>query len=111
MAGVAGPRFVVAAALDALGVLAVRQGQVRHGVYLLGVVARMRQTMGAPVQPADRPMIEGALAAARAPLGDATFTDAWAAGQALPVEQLVVHAVAIPEDDVATPERADGDGA
>jgi len=111
LAGVAGPRFVVAAALDALGVLAVRQGQVRHGVYLLGVVARMRQTMGAPVQPADRPMIEGALAAARAPLGDATFTDAWAAGQALPVEQLVVHAVAIPEDDVATPERADGDGA
>ena len=109
LAGVAGPRFVVAAAVDALGVLAVRQGQVRHGVHLLGAVARMRQTMGAPVQPADRPAIEAALAEARGSLGDTPFTDAWAAGQALPVEQLVAQAAAVPEDDVATPERANGD--
>jgi len=109
LAGVAGPRFVVAAAVDALGVQAVRQGQARHGVYLLGAVARMRQAMGAPVQPADRPAIEGVLATARASLGDTTFTDAWAAGQALPVEQLVVQAAAVPKDDVATPERANGD--
>jgi len=54
-------------------------------------------------------MIEGALAAARGALGEATFTDAWATGQSLPVEQLVAQAAAVPEDDVATPERANGD--
>ncbi len=111
LADAAGPRIVVAAALDALGVLAVGQGALRQGVRLLAAAARLRAAMGTPVRPADRPAVEGALAAARASLGDATFTDAWAAGQALPVEQLVVHAVAIPEDDGATPERADGAGA
>ncbi len=108
LAEVAGPRVVVAAALDALGVLAVGQGQTRHGVYLLGATARMRQAMGAPVQPADRRAIEAALATARAALGDATFGEAWAAGQTLSVEQLVAQAAA-PEDGVVALERADGD--
>ena len=95
-----GPRLVVAAALEERGVQAVRQGHERHGIHLLGAVARMRQAMGTPVRPADRPTIEGALAAARASLGDPTFIDVWAAGQALSEEQLV-QAAAMPEDDAA----------
>jgi len=104
---VAGPRVVVVAALGELGVLAVGQGQARQGARLLGAAARMRQEMGTPVRPADRTAIEGALAAARASLGDAAFADAWSAGQTLSVEQLVAQAAA--EDGVVAPERADGD--
>jgi len=108
LAGTAGPRFVVAAALDELGVQAVRQGQARHGVYILGAAALLRQVMGAPVQPADWPAIEAALGAARASLGDMTFAETWSAGQTLPMEQLVAQAAA-PEDSLVAPERADGD--
>jgi hypothetical protein len=91
-----GPRFGVAAALEELGVQAVRQGHAQHGVPFLAVAATLRETMGAPVRPADRPALEGALAAARAALGAAAFTGAWAAGQTLPVEQIVAHALADP---------------
>jgi non-specific serine/threonine protein kinase len=84
-----GPRWVVAAALEELGVQAIRQGEARHGVTLLAVAASLREAMGAPVRPADRSSIEGALAAARASLGDKAVADAWATGQTLPLEQIV----------------------
>jgi non-specific serine/threonine protein kinase len=93
-----GPRFVVAAGLEELGVQAVREGQAPHGVHLLGGAARLRQGMGAPVRPADRSALEGALAVARASLGATAFTDAWATGQTLPLEQIVARALAGPED-------------
>jgi tetratricopeptide (TPR) repeat protein len=97
LAGAAGPRRVVAAALDELGVLTVRQEW--HGVQLLAAGAALHQAMGTPVRPADRPAIEGALAAARASLGDVAFDDAWAVGQVLPVDQIVAHEVASLEGD------------
>jgi predicted ATPase len=74
-----GPRFVVAAALEELGVQAIRQGQMQQGLPLLAAAATLRQTMGAPVRPADQPALEGALAAARASLGDVAFDEAWSA--------------------------------
>jgi tetratricopeptide (TPR) repeat protein len=105
LAGVAGPRFVVAAALEELGVQAVGQGQAEHGVHLLAAAAALRTAMGAPVRPADRPALDRTLAAAHLTLGDAAFTGAWATGQNLPLEQVVAHAQAAPEgpSDVAEP--------
>ncbi len=99
LAAPVGPRLVVAAALDALGVLAVGQGQAEHRVHLLAAAARMRQEMGTPVRPADRPAVEGALTAARSALGDASFAQAWAAEKALPEEYLVAQIAAGPGDD------------
>jgi hypothetical protein len=61
-------------------------------VHLLAAAATLRRTIGAPVRPGDRPALEGALAAARAVLGDAAFTSAWDTGQTLPLEQIVAHA-------------------
>jgi non-specific serine/threonine protein kinase len=87
-----GPRWVVAAALEELGVQAVRVGQAQHGVPLLAAAAALRQAMGAPVRPADWPAMEDALAAARTALSDAAFTTAWAAGETLPLEQIVASA-------------------
>jgi hypothetical protein len=85
-----GPRLVVAAALEALGVEAVGRGQAQHGVQLLGAAARLRQAMGAPVRPADRSALEGAQTAARLALGDAAYAEAWGAGEALPLERIVL---------------------
>jgi tetratricopeptide (TPR) repeat protein len=105
LAAAAGPRLVVAAAVEELGVQAVRQGQARHGVQLLGAAALLRRAMGASVRPADRPTIEAALEAARASLGDRPFDDAWAIGQTRPLEQMVAQAVARPEDGPAPPDQ------
>jgi hypothetical protein len=100
-----GPRWVVAAALEELGVLAVRQGQVQHGVHLLAAAAALRQSMGAPVRPADRRALEDALAAARVALGSAALVEGWTTGQTLSTEQIVARASAAPETGPATPER------
>jgi hypothetical protein len=91
----------LAAALEELGMQAVWQGQAQHGVQLLGAAAMLHQAMGAPARPADRPAIEGALAAARAALSDAAFTGAWAAGQTRPMEQIVAHVLATPAEEYA----------
>jgi tetratricopeptide (TPR) repeat protein len=96
-----GPRLVVAMALEALGVEARRQQHDQHGVHLLAAAAALRQAMGTPVRPADRPAIENALAAAHASLDDMTFADAWATGQTLPLEQTVAHAMAGPHGEPA----------
>jgi non-specific serine/threonine protein kinase len=92
-----GPRLVLAAALDELGVQAVQQGHPQYGVHLLAAAAVLRQRMGTPARPADRPANEGAVAAARAALGADTFDEVWATGQTLPLEQVVDRALAGPE--------------
>jgi tetratricopeptide (TPR) repeat protein len=109
MAWEKGPRWVVAAALEGLGVQAVRQGQAQYGAQLLGGAALLRQAMGAPVRPADRPSLDGALAAAHLTLGDASFTGAWATGQNLPLEQVVTYALAVPEGPIDVTEPAIGE--
>jgi hypothetical protein len=100
LAWATGQRLFVAAALEELGVQVVRQGQAQHGVLLLVAAVALRQAMGTPVRPADRPAVEAALASARATLDDGTFADAWSAGQALPLEQVVTRALAGPEGGV-----------
>jgi hypothetical protein len=87
-----GPRWVVAAALEELGIQAVRQGRARHGVGLLSAAAALRRAMGSSVRPADRPAIESALAAARTTLGSPAYAEAWATGETVPLEQIVAHA-------------------
>jgi non-specific serine/threonine protein kinase len=89
-----GPRWVVAAALEELGMQAVRQGQELHGILLLSGAAALRQAMGTPVRPADRHTLEDALAATRATLGSLSFADAWATGQTLLTEQIVARVIA-----------------
>lgn len=102
LAGAAGPRVVVAAALEERAVQAVRAGEASQGVEFLGAAATLRQAIGAPVPLADQVVIDGARAAAHASLGDAAFRDAWAAGQACSVEHIDAHAMAGAENDIIT---------
>jgi WD40 repeat protein/predicted ATPase len=88
-----GPRLFVAAALEEMGVQTVRHRQARHGVHLLAATATLRQAMGTPVRQADRPSIERALATARTTLGEASFTNAWATGETLPLEEAIALAL------------------
>ncbi len=85
------PPVVVAAALEVLGMQAVRQKHEQHGVQLLAAAAALRKAIGAPARSADRSAIEGALAAGRAALGDAAHAEAWSAGETVPLEQIVAH--------------------
>jgi non-specific serine/threonine protein kinase len=101
-----GPRLFVAAALEEMGVQRVRYGQARDGVPLLAVAAALRQAMGTPVRPADRPAIDGALAVGRAALGADTFAAVWATGETLPLAQAVARAMAGP--DIGATEQATG---
>ena len=87
---------------------AVAQGQAPKGVPLLAAAAALRRAMGAPVRPADRSSLEGALAAARAALGNAVFASTWATGQSLPLEQVAALALAATEGRFAVGEPAIG---
>jgi tetratricopeptide (TPR) repeat protein len=76
----------LAAAVGYLGVLAIGRGAHRRGARLLGAVApRQVQPQGPP--PEDRQAYEESAAAARAALGEHDFAAAWAAGQAITLEQ------------------------
>jgi hypothetical protein len=84
--------LIVAAALEGLGVQAVRQGQEQDGVHLLAAAASLRQAMGVPVRPVDRSTLEDAQTVARLALGVAAYAEAWDAGQSLPLEHIVFQA-------------------
>jgi tetratricopeptide (TPR) repeat protein len=92
----AGPRVFMAAALEELGAQDVQQGHAQPGLHLLAAAAMLRHTMGTPTRPADRPRIERALVAARTALGASAYAGAWATGQAVPLEQVIIGALADP---------------
>jgi predicted ATPase/transcriptional regulator with XRE-family HTH domain len=88
--------------LEALAYISVARRPSRHAARLLGAAATFRDSIGAPMPPADRAAHEQFLAA-EAALGAGAFAAAWHAGQALSVEQAVQEALAASSPD-APPE-------
>jgi tetratricopeptide (TPR) repeat protein len=88
-----GPRFLVAAALEAMGVQEIRDGQTQDAVRMLAAADALRQAMRVAVRPADRPDLEGALATACTTMGDDAFATAFTTGQTAPLEQAVADAL------------------
>jgi predicted ATPase/DNA-binding SARP family transcriptional activator/DNA-binding CsgD family transcriptional regulator/Tfp pilus assembly protein PilF len=81
----------VAACLAGIGGILAGQGQLRRAVELFGAAAARQAAAGVPpVRPAE---YEPALATARARLGPAAATAAWAAGAAAAPEQAVAWAM------------------
>ena len=66
---------------------------VRDGTRLLGTAQTLREAIGSPMAPPDRPLVARAVAAARRSLGDDAFSTAWAEGRALTLEQAVAYAL------------------
>jgi hypothetical protein len=85
--------------LEAIASLVVTHGQAARAARLLAAAASLRERLGTPLPPIERPEFERSVAAARTALGEPAFAAAWSAGQAMPVEQAVC--VALEEGDVS----------
>ncbi len=89
-----GDRWGIARVLHTLGRLAAAAGDVDRAARLYVASALLREAIGAPPRLAERPDYERDLAAARARLGEAAFTAARAAGQAMSPEAAIEYALA-----------------
>jgi non-specific serine/threonine protein kinase len=81
----AGELWSVAGCLDGVAALGVARDGLR-AARLLGAAAELRTAIGAPLFPQDRPTHELAVATVKAALGEAAYTEAWAAGGRLSLE-------------------------
>jgi predicted ATPase len=83
----------IAKVLELLAASAAAQSNAEQSLHLAGAAAALRQRLGAPLTPAERPRLEKALEFARRTLGDAAGLTAWMEGWAMPVEQAIEEAL------------------
>ena len=89
-----GDRRGIAVALEGLGYGAIALEAPIRGVRLLSIAERLREEIGAPRSPKDRPGYQRALAAARAAIGDdATFDRTWHEGRTMTLDQAMEFAL------------------
>ena len=86
-----GYHYHVAAALEALGLIAAAQEQAHDAIQLFGAAERLRETLQMPMAPANRAEYDRAVAAGRAQLGEAAFAVVWLAGQSMTLEQMIAQ--------------------
>jgi non-specific serine/threonine protein kinase len=95
-----GNKCLIALTLSNLAGLATAPGSgaevLGRAARLLGAVAALRETIGAPEPLSERAYIEHASAAIRCALGEIAWAAAWAEGQALTLEQTVSLALGAP---------------
>lgn len=82
--------------LASLGSAAALDGQAERAARIWGAAEQLRTAIGGRTAPAARATYERAVARARAALGNAGFAAAWAAGQALTLEQAIDEALQLP---------------
>jgi tetratricopeptide (TPR) repeat protein len=83
----------IAWCLAGLGSVAALDEKPERAARLWGAAERLRVAIGCRPAPATRTTYERAMAAARAQLGEQAFAAAWAAGQALSLEQAIGEAL------------------
>jgi hypothetical protein len=76
-------------------------GWAERAARLLGAAAAAREATGALLPPVEQPDHDATVQAARVALGEAAFATAWAAGQALTLDEAVAEALA--EDEANPP--------
>jgi non-specific serine/threonine protein kinase len=89
----AGPSVAVADALEWLAAAVAPSGQAGRAARLYGAAARRRRDAGATRYAPDRPAYEQDVAKTRAQLSPQAFATAWAAGEAMTLEQAVTDAL------------------
>jgi tetratricopeptide (TPR) repeat protein len=77
---------------------AVAPQRPREAARLFGAEAALRETSGIALPPVYRSQHDRALRDLRSALGEATFGEAWAEGQALPLETAVSEALALADE-------------
>jgi hypothetical protein len=73
-----GHKLGIAGALEELGALSAVQGDGVQAAMLFSTAHTLRQRIGAPLPPVDRPAHDSVVAACRAQLGETAFAEAWA---------------------------------
>src|SRR4029079_4150792 len=79
--------------VEYLGYVADAAGRPERAARLWGTAETLREASGLIMDAFERDTHERALASARAALGEEAFAAAWAAGQALTLEQAIVYAL------------------
>jgi DNA-binding CsgD family transcriptional regulator len=104
-----GSAWGMAECLEGLAVMNGVDAQPERAARILGAAAHLRESIGAPVHPVDRADHERTVAGIRAAVGPQAFASAWAAGQAMPLDDVIDYAVSSTqalEAERATPDAA-----
>lgn len=91
-----GDKWLLCYLLEDIGGLAARQGQAERALRLAGAAAVLRETINAPLPPADKDKLEQMLSLARHSLGDTVATLVTAEGRAWSLEQAIEYALQSP---------------
>jgi predicted ATPase/DNA-binding CsgD family transcriptional regulator len=78
---------LIPSCMEGLANLAAVQGEMAWAARLLGAVQALREAIGVPIWPVDRPGYEHLVADVRTNLGEKSFTAAWAEGSTMTPEQ------------------------
>ncbi len=84
----------IAQSLEGLAPVAAALAEPHRAARIWGAAERLREEIGAPLPPNERPRYERQVATARAALGSETFAAAWAEGRAMSMEQAIDYALA-----------------
>jgi non-specific serine/threonine protein kinase len=82
--------------LEGLASLAAQAGGVERALQLVGAAVSIRRVNGILMLPEARLWLDGWLPAARAKLGESRATAAWAKGEAMSVQEVIVYASGSP---------------
>jgi predicted ATPase/transcriptional regulator with XRE-family HTH domain len=73
--------------------IAVATGEAERAACLFGAAEALRDRLGAPMPPSDRPIYERGVADVRARLDEHTFAAAWETGRIMPVNEAIDYAL------------------
>jgi len=88
-----GSKRGVARVLECFAYAAAAEGQPERSLRLAGAAAALRQSVGAPPNPAERARLEKCIVAARLAVSTSAGSAAWMEGFAMPPEKAIGHAL------------------
>jgi DNA-binding NarL/FixJ family response regulator len=88
-------RLTVADVLPRLAAVALHQGQPEEATRLLAATDTIRTGLGVPAAATDRAANQAALTAAQLALGEDAFAQAWKAGGASPLNEIITEALRV----------------
>jgi predicted ATPase/DNA-binding CsgD family transcriptional regulator len=86
----------IAWCLEGLADLAVVSGDAQQAIRMLAAATTLREATTLPVPPVHRARRERIVATARRELGAASYAEAWAAGQAMSLDEVIAEALRTP---------------
>jgi predicted ATPase/DNA-binding SARP family transcriptional activator len=86
-------KWVAQYSLMGMALVAFATRQLARAARLFGAAESLRESIGTPVPPSQRPHYDSLVAAVRAQLHEARFAKAWAEGRAMELEQAVQFAL------------------